>query len=254
MAGRLDGKIALVTGGGSGIGRETALLFAREGAKVAVADRSAEAGEQTAQMIRQAGGESTFIAADVSREADVQAMIAQTVATYGRLDCAFNNAGIEGKVSSTIDYDEADWERVIGVNLKGVWLCLKHEIPQMLAQGSGSIVNTSSIAGLVGSRRNNPAYMASKHGVVGLTKTAALEYAPQGIRVNAVCPGRIRTEMHRRLINDDMKVDAELSAAYPLGRLGMPLDVAEMVVWLSSDAASFITGQAFAIDGGWTAQ
>jgi NAD(P)-dependent dehydrogenase (short-subunit alcohol dehydrogenase family) len=253
MAGRVDGKIALVTGGGSGIGRATALTFAREGAKVVVADVVVEGGEDTVGQIKAAGGEAMFVKTDVARAAEVDAVVKAAVATHGRLDCAFNNAGVEGMLQTTVEYGEAHWDRVLAINLKGVWLCMKYEIAQMLKQGSGAIVNTASAAGLVGFPHLS-AYVASKHGVVGLTKTAALEYAKAGIRVNAVCPGGIRTPMLERAFKM-MEGFAEAAvASEPVGRLGQPGEIAEAVVWLCSDAASFITGVPMAVDGGLVAQ
>lgn len=249
----LEDKVALVTGGGSGIGRASALTFAREGAKVIVADVVVEGGEETMQMIREAGGEAIFVKADVSKAAEVEALINKAVETYGRLDCALNNAGIEGIKAPTVDCTEENWDRTININLKGVWLCMRCEIHQMLKQGGGAIVNTSSTAGLVGVQ-GRPAYVASKHGVVGLTKAAALEYAKAGIRINAVCPGSIRTPMMERIIGGDPQEEALQIARQPVGRLGSPEEVAEAVVWLCSDAASFVTGHIMAVDGGWVAQ
>ena len=253
MAGELEGKIALVTGAGSGIGRESALAFGASGAQVMVSDVVVEGGEETVARIKAAGGEATFMRADVSQRADVEALIRQTVETYGRVDCAHNNAGIEGDMAPTADCTEANWDRTIAINLKGVWLCMKYEIPQMLEQGSGVIVNTSSVAGLVGFV-NLPAYVATKHGVAGLTRTAALEYAQQGIRVNAVCPGVIHTPMIDRIVGGDTEAEAQFTALEPVGRMGSPAEVAQAVVWLCSDAASFVTGVAMPVDGGFVAQ
>ena len=255
MAGRVEGKVALVTGGSSGIGRATALVFAREGAKLVVADMDEDGGQQTVHGITEQGGEAVFVRADVTAPTEVEAMIGQAVATYGRLDCAYNNAGIEGFMSGRLhEYPEDVWDRLIDINLKGVWLCLKHEIPQMMEQGGGAIVNTASAAGLVGSRRLS-AYVASKHAVVGLTKAAALEYARDGIRVNAVCPGIIDTPMVGRLIGGrETEYEASIPARQPIGRLGTPEEIAESVTWLCSDAASLVTGLAMAVDGGFTAQ
>ena len=251
MAGRVEGKVALVTGGASGIGRATALTFAREGAKLVIADMNEDGGHQTVHMITENGGEATFVKTDVSKAVEVQALISQAVATYGRLDCAHNNAGISGGLRAlTAAYPEDTWHQVIAVNLTGVWLCIKYEIPQMLHQGGGTIVNTASGAGLIGSRGIS-AYVASKHGVVGLTKTAALEYAPQGIRVNCVCPGVIQTPMTESALRDPA-LQAQITAR-PMGRVGTPEEVAEAVVWLCSDAASFVTGHAMSIDGGLVA-
>jgi NAD(P)-dependent dehydrogenase (short-subunit alcohol dehydrogenase family) len=254
MPGYVEGKVALVTGGGSGIGRATALAFAREGATVVVADVAVAGGEETVQLIYQAGAQATFCKADVSQASEVEALINKTVSTYGRLDCAHNNAGIEGVAARTADYPEEDWDRVIATNLKGVWLCMKYEILHMQPQGGGAIVNTASIAGLVGAQRM-PAYVASKHGVAGLTKAAALEYSRAGIRVNAVCPGVIRTPMVERFFfSHHPRAESRLTAAEPIGRLGTPEEVAAAVVWLCSDAASFVTGHTMAVDGGLVAQ
>jgi NAD(P)-dependent dehydrogenase (short-subunit alcohol dehydrogenase family) len=252
MAGRVEGKVALVTGGASGIGRATALTFAREGAKLVIADMNEDGGQQTVHLITEKGGEAIFVRTDVSKAVEVQALISQAVETYGRLDCAYNNAGIAGGVRArTADYPEDRWHQVIAVNLTGVWLCMKYEIPQMLHQGGGTIVNTASAAGLVGSR-GTAAYVASKHGVVGLTKTAALEYAQQGIRVNCVCPGWIQTPMTARGLSDPEQ-KAQIVVREPIGRVGTPEEVAETVVWLCSDAASFVTGHAMSVDGGLVA-
>jgi NAD(P)-dependent dehydrogenase (short-subunit alcohol dehydrogenase family) len=253
MAGLVDGKIALVTGAGSGIGRATALTFAREGAKVVVADVVVEGGEETVRLIKAAGGEALFVKADMAKAAEVEAMVQKAVATYGRLDCAHNNAGIEGATGRTADYREEDWDRVISINLTGVWFCLKYEIAQMLKQGGGAIVNTASDAGLLGVPQM-PAYVASKHGVVGLTKTAALEYAKSGIRVNAVCPGVIKTPMVDRITGQRAGRAERMAAAEPVGRMGKPEEIAEAVVWLCSDAASFVTGLPMPVDGGIIAQ
>jgi NAD(P)-dependent dehydrogenase (short-subunit alcohol dehydrogenase family) len=253
MAGRVAGKVALITGGGSGIGRATAQIFAREGAKVVVADIVVAGGEETVQLIKAAGGEAVFVKADVARTTDVEAMVKKAVDTYGRLDCAFNNAGIEGVIRPTAEYGEEQWDRVLAVNLKGVWLCMKYEILQMLKQGGGAIVNTASVAGLVG-LPGFSAYVAAKHGVNGLTRTAALEYAKSGIRVNAVCPGAIRTAMFERGVRDNPGLEEQIVAMEPVGRMAAPEEVGEAVVWLCSDAASFVTGLPMAVDGGWVAR
>jgi NAD(P)-dependent dehydrogenase (short-subunit alcohol dehydrogenase family) len=212
-----------------------------------------EGGQQTVHMITEQGGEAIFVRTDVSQAVAVQALISTAVETYGRLDCAHNNAGISGGGRAlTADYPEDTWHRVIAINLTGVWLCMKYEIPQMLSQGSGAIVNTASVAGLIGAR-GLAAYVASKHGVVGLTKTAALEYAQQGIRVNCVCPGVIETPMTARGLSDPERRE-RIIASEPMGRVGIPEEVAEAVVWLCSDAASFVTGHTMTIDGGFVAQ
>jgi len=254
MPGTLDGKVALVTGGASGIGRATALTFAREGAKLVVADMNVDGGQQTVHMITENGGEATFVQVNVSNATEVQAMISKAVETYGRLDCAHNNAGISsgGQRAFTADYPEERWHQVIAINLTGVWLCMKYEIPQMLQQGGGTIVNTASVAGLVGLPYAS-AYVASKHGVVGLTRTAALEYAKSGIRVNCVCPGYIETPMTEQGRNDPERM-AHMLESEPIGRIGKPEEIAETVVWLCSDAASFVTGHTMTVDGGYVAQ
>lgn len=295
MSNHFEGKVALVTGGSSGIGRATALAFARHGARVIVADVDVAGGEETVRLIRQAGlaaqpnlhaavpmlagvgatsavdtypkkgnGDSTrmyawesdiarFIMTDVSKAVEVQTLTKKVLETFGRLDYAFNNAGIEGITGTTVDLSESNWDRVIDTNLKGVWLCMKYEIPEMLKQGGGAIVNTSSVAGLV-SFQAIPAYVASKHGVVGLTKSAALEYAKSGIRVNAILPGVVRTPMVERFLHDDHEVEVQLLAQEPVGRFGMPEEIAEAVIWLCSDAASFVTGHALVADGGFVAR
>ena len=253
MPGQLNSKVALVTGGSSGIGRATALTFASEGAKVVVADMQQDGGHQTVHMIQESGGEATFVPVDVTKAADVEAMIAKAVQTYGRLDCAYNNAGVGSRARAPLaDYPEEDWHRIIAINLTGVWLCMKYEIPQMLQQGGGAIVNTASIAGLVGLSETS-AYVASKHGVVGITRTAALEYARQGIRVNCVCPGYIRTPMTAQSMSDPDRL-AQMIAREPIGRVGNPEEVAAAVMWLCSDAASFVTGHTMTVDGGYMAQ
>ncbi len=248
MSRPFDGKVALVTGAASGIGRASALAFAREGARVVVADVAVDGGEETVRLIADAGGEATFVKADVSKANEVEALVQKAVQTFGRLDYAHNNAGMLGAWAQTADCTEEEFDRVIAVNLKGVWLCMRYEIPQMLAWGGGAIVNTSSSSGLVATR-GLPAYTASKHGVAGLTKTAAVEYVRKGIRVNAICPGFIDTPMVRGLSEDWPRNDV----VPPIGRLGTPEEVAAAVVWLCSDAASYITGHLLSIDGALTA-
>jgi NAD(P)-dependent dehydrogenase (short-subunit alcohol dehydrogenase family) len=255
MTGQLDGKVALVTGGASGIGRATALTFAREGAKLVVADMNEEGGQQTVHTITENGGKATFVQVDVSQATAVEAMISKAVETYGRVDCAHNNAGIGSRPRAPLhECTEETWDRVLGINLKGVWLCMKYEIIQMLTQGRGTIVNTASIMGLVGSWSGTAAYNASKHGVVGLTKTAALEYATSGIRVNAVCPGYIQTPLIAEALTSNPALEAQIVARHPVGRMGKPDEIAEAVVWLCSDAASFVTGHTMTVDGGYVAQ
>ena len=254
MAGMLEGKVALVTGGGGGIGRAAALAFAREGARVAVADFAADTARDTVALINKGGGQAITLTGDVTRADEVKTMIDDTVAAYGRVDCAFNNAGIapyqvDASGKKTADWAEDSFDRMIAVNLKGVWLCMREEIRQMQGQGGGAIVNTGSIAGLIGLVTSS-AYVAAKHGVVGLTKTAALEYAEANIRVNAVCPGFIQT----RMTEDTMRRRGEaILAQIPSHRMGRPEEIAEMVVWLCSERASYVTGAAYNIDGGWMA-
>jgi NAD(P)-dependent dehydrogenase (short-subunit alcohol dehydrogenase family) len=243
------GNVVVVTGGGSGMGRAAALAFGREGARVMVADIHGAAAESTAALVREGGGEARSAAMDVSQAVQVEAMIEATMAAWGRLDCAFNNAGINIEHGPLVECSEEEWERVLAVNLKGVWLCMKAEIPRMLASGGGRIVNNASIVGLAGSR-NTPAYVASKHGIVGLTRAAALEYGQAGIRVNAVCPGAIKTQMYLDREGDDPENNARIASANALKRLGSPEDVAGAVLWLCSDAASFVTGHCLVVDGG----
>ena len=248
-----DGKVALVTGGGSGIGRAAALAFAREGAKIVIADRNAQRGEKIVSTIRDAGGIASFRRTDVSVAAEIEALVDYTTKTYGRLDLAFNNAGIEGDVKPLIDQTEANFDAVMDINVKGVWLSMKYEIPRMLEQGGGAIVNSSSVAGVTGFPGIG-IYAASKHAVIGLTKTAALEYCAQGIRINAVNPAAIDTEMIDRLADGLNTKKNDLSALHPLGRIGRVEEVAEAVLWLCSDRASFVTGHSLMVDGGFTAR
>lgn len=244
-------KVALVTGGASGIGRATALAFAKKGAKVAVVDWKEN--DEMVDLIKELGSEAIFIKCDVSKTDDVKAMVAQTIAAFGRLDYAFNNAGIEGASATTQDCSEENWDKTIGVNLKGVWLCMKYEIPEILKQGKGAIVNCASVAGMIGFA-GLPAYVASKHGIVGLTKTTALECATQGIRVNVVCPGVIQTPMIDRLTGKTKEGIERFKGFEPIGRFGLPEEIANAVVWMCSDEASFVTGHVMAVDGGFTAQ
>lgn len=251
---QLENKVFIVTGAASGIGRATALSLAREGALIAVADTQDQAGLQTAEMIKSLGSKASYIRCNVASNEDVQNLVQETVRLFGRLDGAFNNAGIEGDQAATADCSTENWQRVVDVNLKGVWLCMKYELRQMLSQGSGgAIVNCSSVAGLVGFQ-GIPAYVASKHGVVGLTKAAALEYAKMNIRVNSVCPGVIQTPMIDRFTHGEAQIQETLKAGEPVGRLGQPEEVAAAVVWLCSAEASFVTGHALAVDGGWISQ
>lgn len=248
------GKVAVVTGGAGGIGRATSLAFAASGAKLLVVDRDAEGGEATAGIVRQQGGEARFVAADVTRSADVQAYVKSALDAYGRIDCFFNNAGIEGAVAHTAEYDEAMFDSVIGVNVKGVFLGLRHVLPVLLAQKSGAVVNTASVAGLVATP-GMPAYVASKHAVIGLTKTAAGEVARQGVRVNAVCPGPVETRMIHSLESqlnpgDPESVGRRYQNAIPTGRYTRPEEIANTVLFLCSDLAQNITGAQYVVDGG----
>jgi NAD(P)-dependent dehydrogenase (short-subunit alcohol dehydrogenase family) len=245
-------KVILITGGASGIGQAACLAFARAGAHVAVADRQFDGAQATAKMIADNDGRAIAIACDVTRAVDCETMVAQTVAAFGRLDVAFNNAGVGGVLSSVADQREEDWDRTLAVNLKGVWLCMKYEIPALIAAGGGAIVNNASLAGLIGFR-NAAAYSASKHGVIGLTRSAALEYARQNIRVNAVCPGFTDTPMVSTMHDISPRILEGTLAISPMRRLGTPDEIAAAVLWLASDAASFVTGQALAVDGGMSA-
>jgi NAD(P)-dependent dehydrogenase (short-subunit alcohol dehydrogenase family) len=245
-------KVVLVTGGGGGIGRATALAFARAGARVAVADLAFEAARETVELITALGAQALCIQANVTQAGEVETMVGQIVQTWGRLDCAFNNAGIEEENMRLADCEEDTFDRVIAVNVKGVWLCMKHELAQMMKQGGGAIVNTASVAGLVGAPKM-AAYSASKHAVLGLTKSAAIEYGRSNIRVNAVCPGVIRTAMYDRAAAADPKVAPAVAKLHPIGRLGEADEVAAVVLWLCSDASSFVTGHAHTVDGGMTA-
>lgn len=253
MENRFIDRVVLVTGASSGIGRVTAVAFAREGAKVVVTGRRRQQLDSTVSEIREAGGQGVAVVADVAKSADARRMVDTAVQAFGRLDCAFNNAGIEGgkPFVPTAEYSEEIWDEVIAINLTGVFLSMKYEIRQMLAQGGGAIVNMASVAGLIGTRIGI-GYGASKHGVVGATRAAAMEYAASHIRINAVCPGVVRTEMTERAFFHDEDLGAAMTRRHPIGRLGTPEEVAQAVLWLCSDAASFTTGHALPVDGGLT--
>jgi NAD(P)-dependent dehydrogenase (short-subunit alcohol dehydrogenase family) len=253
MSGILEGKVALITGAGSGIGRATAKIFAREGAKLILADVAEAGGRETLAMVKDSGSEAIFVKTDVAQARDVDAAVSKAVETYGALDCAFNNAGIGGAGKLTHEYSEEEWNRVIAVNLNGVWLCMRAEITQMLKQGHGVIVNTSSIMGLTGAIRV-PAYTAAKHGVAGLTKAAALEYGRHGIRINAVCPAPIYTPLLMSAFEKRPDMEQRYARSEPMKRLGQPEEVGEAVAWLCSDRASYVTGVPFPVDGGYMAQ
>lgn len=244
-------KVALVTGGSFGIGRATAIAFAAAGAKVVVADWVQD--DETVRLIREAGGEAMFIRCDVSSETDVQAMVDQTLSTYGRLDYGINNAGIEGVQKPLQEFAQDEWDKVLNVNLKGVWLCMKYQVAPMIRQGGGAIVNVSSIAGVVGFP-NLAHYVASKHAVNGLTRAAALENAKTGVRINALCPGVIQTPMVDRAIGEDEAMRQGYRAAIPMGRFGTPEEMAGTILFLCSDQSGYITGQTIVADGGWVAQ
>jgi NAD(P)-dependent dehydrogenase (short-subunit alcohol dehydrogenase family) len=255
--GLVSGKIALVTGSGAGIGRAAALKFAEEGAVVVVSDIDDESGCETVALVKQKGGDSIFVRADVAKAVEVEALIARVADMYGRLDCACNNAGIEGKVVPITEQHEDDFERVMSVNAKGTFLCLKYEIAQMIKKGGGAIVNLASAAGLVGFPGLGP-YVASKHAVNGLTKNAALEYAKLGVRVNSICPGGIKTRMLDSLVfqarGGQVSTHEMMDPLHPIGRIGQPDEVAELIVWLCSPRASFVTGANISLDGGYFAQ
>ncbi len=254
MAGTLDGKVALITGAASGIGRATALAFVRAGARVVACDIDQAGGEQTLARIQAENGKAEFFRTDVSQASQVEDLIAKIVKAHGRLDCAFNNAGSEGELGLTADHNERNFDHVMAVNVKGVWLCMKYELKQMVKQGRGAIVNTASVAGLVGFA-GLPIYVASKHAVVGLTKTAAIEYALAGVRVNALCPGPIDTPMMGRIDNcEGWPKRSDYEAFVPMRRYGTPDEMANVVTWLCSDAASYINGATLAGDGGLVAQ
>ena len=248
-----NSRVALVTGAGSGIGRATALAFARDGWDVVVSDMNEEHNDETARHIQRMGHNVLAETADISRPADLERLFEDTRAAFGRLDAACNNAGIEGDQAPTADCTIDNWDRVLSVNLKGTWLCMKHEIPLMLESGGGSIVNVASVAGMVGFA-GMPAYVASKHGMNGLTKTAALDYATENIRVNAVCPGAIETPMIDRFTDGEAEGREQLEAMHPVGRMGTPDEVADAIIWLCSEEASFVTGHIMPIDGGLTAR
>jgi NAD(P)-dependent dehydrogenase (short-subunit alcohol dehydrogenase family) len=248
-----SGKVAVVTGGTSGIGKAAAIALAQAGANVVVAGRRQAEGEETIRQIQAIGGDGFFVATDVSKEADVQALIEKTMARYGRLDIAFNNAGVDQETTPLPEQTEATYDRIMDINVKGVWLSLKHEIPAMLKNGGGAIVNTTSGLGLVGAV-GVPIYVASKHAVEGLTKSVALEYAKQGIRVNAVSPGLIQTEMLDRTVQTNTELMEYFKTTLPMGRIGTPQEVVNAVLWLCSDASSFVTGHSLTVDGGYIAQ
>jgi NAD(P)-dependent dehydrogenase (short-subunit alcohol dehydrogenase family) len=251
--GSFTGKVAFVTGAGTGIGRATALAFAREGARVAVVGLTDVDNQETVRLIEQQGGKAVAATCDVTRTEDVKAALATTIDAFGRLDYAFNNAGVEQKPALAADLEEAEWDRILDTDLRGLFLCLKHEIPLILAQGGGAIVNTSSGAGVIGIPKSL-AYTAAKHGVIGLTRSAALDYAPQNIRINAVCPGYIDTPMMDRFTGDTPEGRAKVVAEEPIGRMGTPEEIANAVIWLCSDASSFVVGHALVVDGGQTIQ
>ncbi len=245
---RFTGKVAFITGAASGIGRATAVAFAAEGARVAILDRTAEALRETESAVKVAGGEVLAIACDVSKPKEVEAAVAQAVEAFGRIDCAFNNAGVENKAAPLHEIDLEEWDRILNINLRGTFLCMKHEIAQMVRQGGGVVVNTSSGAGIRGVA-GGTSYAASKHGMIGMTTSAALDYAKQNIRVNCVLPGNIATPMMDRFTGGDLQKAIDLE---PVGRLGKPEEIAEAVLWMCSDLGGFVTGASIVVDGGWS--
>ena len=251
MTERLKDKITLITGGSSGIGRAAAQLFSREGAKVVIADINAEGGEETTQSINDAGGEAYFVKTDISKSNEIEALINKVLERHDRLDCAFNNAAILGEIVSLVDHTEETWDHVLDTNLKGTWLCMKYEIPQMLKQGGGAVVNTTATTGLQVGGRTRCAYAASKAGIVSLTKVAALENAEYGVRVNALCPSHTRSPMLEKFFELRPELEADFIAQAPMGRIAAPKEVAEAALWLCSDASSFVTGHVLAVDGGY---
>jgi NAD(P)-dependent dehydrogenase (short-subunit alcohol dehydrogenase family) len=244
-----DQKVAIVTGGSSGIGRATATALAKQGVKVTVAARRAIEGEETIYLIKEAGSDGIFVKTDVTNEIEVKSLVEKTLKTYGRLDYAFNNAGITETMTPLVDQTSDVFDQIMNVNVKGVWLCMKYEIPEMIRAGGGAIVNMSSGAGVVGFPQM-PIYIASKHAVLGLTKSAALEYAKSGIRINAVAPGGVETDMLKQVAEDNKQFVESFKLMHPIGRIGVPEEIADAVVWLLSDKASFVLGHTLLVDGG----
>jgi NAD(P)-dependent dehydrogenase (short-subunit alcohol dehydrogenase family) len=242
-------KVAIITGGSSGIGRATAVALAKEGVKVTVAARRAKEGEETVRLIKEAGSDGIFVKTDVANEDDVRSLVEKTIKTYGKLDYAFNNAGIAEPLTPLVDQTSDIFDQIMNVNVKGVWLCMKYEIPEMIRTGGGAMVNMSSVAGVIGYPQM-PIYIASKHAVLGLTKSAALEYAKSGIRINAVAPGGVETDMVKQVNEDNKQFVETLKSMHPIGRIGVPEEIANAVVWLLSDKASFVLGHTLLVDGG----